>query len=72
MTKDDKAFIRDNKERLEDMFRRMYEIQKERILTLPQGQERDIQIEFVKFLNDWLYTIDVFSRPEERQEETLV
>jgi len=72
MEKDDKAFFVDNKETLKRLFGEIYESEKERIFLLPQGQERDTQIEFVRFLKDWLYKIEVFSRPAQQENKSFI
>lgn len=64
MIKDDKSFIKDNKERLLRIFGDMHKGAQKKVFYLPQGVERDIQIEFVKFLENWLYNIEIFSKPE--------
>ncbi len=72
MTGEQKAFIKDYKNYLEPIFTELSNREEKKILLMPQGQERDIQIEFVKFLNDWLYQIEVCSKPELPGEKSFV
>jgi hypothetical protein len=66
---DKEAFIKDNKERLNTIFTEMYEDEKKKVFTMPEGKPRNIQIEFVKFLKRWLMDIEIFSK-ETKEPET--
>jgi hypothetical protein len=72
MTSEQKAFIKDNKKYIEPIFHDLFEREKNKVFLMPQGNERDIQVEFVKFLNDWLYQIEVCSKPELPGEKSFV
>ena len=72
MISDYKAFIKDNKETLSKIFKELYDIELNKIFFMPAGHERDVQIEFVKFLSDWLCKIAVFSKPEILEKKDLI
>jgi len=72
MIKDHKAFIKDNKEILNKIFQEFYDSEIKRIFLLPQGQERDVQIEFIKFLENWLAKIEIFSEPEKPEDKSFI
>jgi hypothetical protein len=59
---DKEVFIRGNKEILNTIFREIFEDEKKKVFTLPEGKARNIQIEFVKFLAKWLFEIEIFSK----------
>ena len=72
MTKEDRAFIRDNKVRLHDIFIEMYVAERDKVLFMPSGLERDTQILFVNFLKSWLYNIKIFSKVEKPGENNFI
>ncbi len=67
-----KAFIKDNKKVLELIFSELYNKEKEKVFSMPRGEERDIQIALIKFLKDWLYQIDICSKPETPEEQNFI
>ena len=69
---DKEAFIKDNKEILKTIFTEIYEDEKAKVFTMPEGKARNIQIEFVKFLNKWLYSIEIFSKPETNEDKNFI
>jgi len=72
MTKNDKAFIKDNKERLSKIFQELYDSEKNNIFSMPKGIDRDIRIEFVRFLDKWLYNIEIFSKVEKPEDKSFI
>jgi len=72
MTKNDKAFIKDHKERLLRIFQEIYDAEIKNIFSLPQGSRRDVQVEFIKFLQSWLYKIEIFSKPEKPEDKSFI
>ena len=69
---DKQAFIKDNKEILNTLFGEMYENEKTKVFSMPEGKARNIQIEFVKFLKKWLLDIDVFSKSESNEDKNYI
>jgi len=67
-----KAFIKDNKKVLELIFSELYNKEKEKVFSMPRGEVRDIQIALIKFLKDWLYQIDICSKPETPEEQNFI
>lgn len=69
---DKEAFIKGNKTILNTIFTELHNDEKAKVFTMPEGKPRNIQIEFVKFLNKWLYEIEIFSKEEKPGEKSFV
>ena len=71
LDKSEGQFIKANQEILEQIFKKELEESKQLVFRLPAGQERDLQIEFIKKYEEWLLTIGICSQDVKQPDNNI-
>ena len=67
LTKQQIEWIKANRETLDSIFGQKVKDLKDSIFLMPQGEQRDIQIETAKEIEDWMKIIQIISNSKEQK-----